>query len=159
MNISIKIKVACIFLIIGIATIAGGCTRNNGDIGNIFGTWHLDEVATDNVPDADYDRNIFWHFQNNIIMMTWEYTDTPTPSFLEAMGTWEEDDEYLFLNFTHHSGDPESPSPLYIPFKETHLPYGSISALHIEKKTSSKMILTFASQEDGKIFTYTLSKF
>lgn len=149
----ISAAVACILL-----SILGGCTRNNGDIGILFGTWQLNQIDTDNVPDTDYERNIFWKFQNDLIQLTRVYPEDITPGYSYVIGTWNEDNGYLFLNFTHHDGDPEGENDRYRPFSEMHLPYGIVSALQIEKMTSSEMVLHFTSPDDGQHYTYHLSK-
>lgn len=145
------------FALILIAALSG-CTRNNGDIGILFGTWQLDQIDTDNVPDTDYERNIFWKFQNDIIQLTKVYPEAVTPGYSSVTGTWNEDNGYLFMNFTHHDGDPESGNDRYLPYPEMHLPYGVVSALQIEKMTSTEMVLHFTSPDDGQLYTYHLSK-
>ena len=46
-----------------------GCTHNDGDIGEWFGEWHLQSIEIDGAADADYDGDVLWKFQNNIVDM------------------------------------------------------------------------------------------
>ena len=48
-----------------------GCSHNNGDIGLWFGLWHLDTVEIDGEPDADYDGNFYFMFQNKVFCVRW----------------------------------------------------------------------------------------
>ena len=131
-----------------------GCTHNNGDIGDWFGTWHLKSIAFNDSPDADYDGNIVWKFQNNIIEMI--EADDAEHTALERFGTWSATDSELTLNFTHSDERYPAGTGIYQPLPATHLP-AAVSTLRILKLSSSEIILQFDS-EDNAVIVYTLRR-
>lgn len=136
-----------------------GCTRNNGDIGPWFGTWHLMSIEAYGVPEDGYDGDIFWAFQNDVIAMTRVNTaDNGMHSTGKSRvhGTWREDDGALFLNFTYND-DADTEGYQYRPFEELHLPYMEVSRLVIVKSPGREMILNYTAA-DGTVYTYTLKK-
>lgn len=138
------------------------CTRNNGDIGNWFGTWQLMQISADGTPDTDYEKNIFWKFQNNIICMVRVVTDYGDNTRYQRWGTWEESDGVLLLNFTYSDDSNsqekgENGSGIYVPYTETHLSYGEVSVLRIVREKGSELWLEYEG-EDGVKYEYYLKK-
>lgn len=138
---------------VAIMTMAG-CTHNNGDIGDWFGTWHLKSIAVNDSPDTEYHGNIVWKFQNNIIEMI-EADDTEHTA-LERYGTWSATDSELTLDFTHSDDRYPSGTGIYQPLPATHIP-AAVSTLRILKRSSSEIILQFDSQ-DNTVIIYTLRR-
>ncbi len=77
------------------------CTQNNGRIGDLFGSWNLDEMLVGNekaaLPEGTYTS---FSFQGNIVMVT--LSEGPE-LMTKTYGTWVRDDDRLVLDFTHHS--------------------------------------------------------
>lgn len=152
-------RVASLAVIV-LTGVLAGCTRNNGDIGDWFGTWQMTEVAADGVADEGYAANVFWKFQNNVISLVRVNTGTGEHSRSQVWGTWKDEDDYLFLDFTYSEdatpGDPNGTNQ-YIPLAETHLPYGEVSALRIESRKGGEVRLKYQAA-DGVAYMYTLNK-
>lgn len=144
------------------AVVLPGCTRNNGDIGNWFGTWQMTEVAADGEPQHSYERNIFWKFQNDIIVLVKVQTSEGEHSRDDRWGTWEETGDRLLLDFTY-SDDEYSEEDggkgygRYAPFPELHIPYGEVSTLIIESRSGNRMKLRYVASDNVE-YTYTLKK-
>lgn len=156
------IRLAVLPVAIAFAVIAGGCTRNNGSIGDWFGTWQLTEICTDGVPDEGYEGNIFWKFQNCVICMVRVDTAPGANEREEVCGTWEETDGTLLLEFSYSDernpvSAGESGMGIYAPFEETHIPYGVVSELVIERGTGREKTFRYFSP-DGVTYTYTIRK-
>ena len=134
---------------------ACSCTRNNGDIGDYFGTWKLNQISINSENDATYKGNLFWGFQSTVFMMK-EVNDT-THTKLEHWGTWEENDNKLLLDFTHSDNNNPQGSTKYSPAKATHLPANAISTLDIIKITGKEMKLQYTDSL-GNIYNYDLTK-
>lgn len=154
------VRWAASLAVLAAACFLGGCTRNNGDIGDWFGTWQMTEVSADGVADGKYAANVFWKFQNDVISLVRVNTGVGEHSRSQVWGTWEDNDDYLYLNFTYSEdatpGDPNG-TYQYIPLEETHLPYGEVSALRIESRSGDKMRLEYKAA-DGVAYMYTLKK-
>lgn len=88
-------------LIAAIAFLAGGCTRNNGDIGPIFGKWKVESIETEGIGDApEYEGNIFLAFQNSVVMVQ---TVLPLHEYVECFGNFTLTSETLHLVFPDES--------------------------------------------------------
>ena len=111
-----------IISIILLALSLNACTHNNGDIGDLFGTWKLQSITINGESDSTYQSNVLWKFQSSIISMV--KVDDTTHSKAESWGTWSysNDDTQLVLDFTHtDNNNPNVGSSKYSPFPETHL--------------------------------------
>ena len=98
----IHIVRALCLVVAGFAMLFSGCTRNNGDIGLWFGTWHMLSVTADGETETGYDKDIFWSFQNDILLLTRIQTGNDGIHCVERRyGTWREDGDMLFINFVY----------------------------------------------------------
>lgn len=140
-------------LIVGL--LPASCTQNNGDIGEWFGEWHLESIEINNVTDADYNGDVLWKFQNDIVEMV--VVNPIGHSHSEYYGTWTADDTTLTLNFTHSDDLNEPGTGKYAPPTQAHLP-AAIFGLKILKLSSSEIILQYDDASAEQTFIYTLSK-
>lgn len=152
-------KLATRFIVLLIIALTfNACTHNNGDIGELFGTWKLQSITIDGEIDSSYDNNVLWKFQSSIMSMI--RANDSTHNRLETWGTWSyaNDDTQLELNFTHTDNDnPKPGSTKYSPLPETYLPKATIFTLDIIKLNNSEMILVYHSI-DGKEYRYKFKK-
>lgn len=145
----------CLICIVGILLSFASCVTNEGDIGFFYGQWSLTDMSIDS-HKADVEVELyFWKFQNNIIQIQ-TLTDLNQTNY--SIGTWEEKDGVLFLNFTHHDVMTGSENwARFNPPADLGIPGRVISPLEIEKLTSKDMVLRF-DRNDGKIYRYTFKK-
>ncbi len=138
-----------------LSVILGSCRMNNGDIGHYFGTWSLYRMDVDGTQAEDFDsETTIWSFQNNIIFI---YKIFPGHEFDNHIGTWEEADGELLLDYTHFddnqpAGTGEYSAPSWLGF-----PKNEIIRLKFVKNTSKEMVLT-GTFSDGELYTYYLRK-
>ncbi len=133
------------------------CTRNNGDIGPWFGTWHLESILVDGTPEVNYENNIFWAFQSEVIFLTRVPVDKPGSHTVEKrFGTWRETDGILYLKFAYND-DKDTEGYQYHAFDELHFPYGSETPLSILKAPGRTAVLQY-NAPDGHTYTYTIKK-
>lgn len=133
--------------VVAIAMLAAtaGCTRNNGDIGDWFGTWRVESITVDGEPDGAYaPPYMIWKFQSSIIQIM--VPDDAEHSAPSATGSWHEESGKLYLDFTWDLGTPGDIS---------HLPQKC--ELTILKLSGSKIELQYNSP-DGKTYIYYLKK-
>lgn len=142
---------------VALMLVSGGCTRNNGNIGAWFGTWHLEAIEADGVADVDYAGNIFWSFQNDVLQLTRVPVGDPGNHEAERrFGTWTEHGDVMELCFAYKSdSDPEGWE--YHPFEVLHMPYGGVSSLRIVKQPAGETVLSYTSEE-GTVYVYKLKK-
>lgn len=88
-----------------VCLLAGGCTRNNGNIGKQFGLWKLTSVETGGKTDAAYGGNIFWSFQNTTVEMKRVEANHAIES---TFGNYRIDGETLTLTFPDDERPPLS---------------------------------------------------
>lgn len=142
-------------LVIALVCLAfSACTRNNGDIGWLFGEWRLDRMTADGedvklyTDGEDGPKLYTWSFQSHLIRINTMFTHHRRD---ESMGSWEEKDDMLELNFSYK--DDLGP---FLPPKALHLVEGGITPLHIDSRGGKKMVLSYTA-EDGVTYVYYLN--
>lgn len=135
-----------------------GCTHNNGDIGDLFGTWKLEEITVDGQADGAYGDNIVWKFQSSIIEM--QQVNEALHETLNSFGTWSRpQDGVMRLDFTHTDNDNPEPGSLgYSPLPATHLPAGCVINLDVLQLNGSKMRLRYIDEASAEVYEYYFKK-
>lgn len=136
-------KQKLIYIIVFALAFAAGCTRNNGDIGPLFGLWHVDSVAEPDGTPVSRDADEFWAFQNTTIRVS-VIEDHQTKH--DAYGNWRMEDNTLFLDF---------PADKYAPWPTTGLPRSC--SLQVLKLKGDELVLR-RDTEEGATLIYTLKK-
>lgn len=86
---------ALITIICTMLLLLGACTRNHGDIGIWFGTWHIDSITVDDVP-VQVEGDYFFQFQSTVFRVCRVYGHE---NLVESFGTWEEGDGKMTISF------------------------------------------------------------
>lgn len=123
------------------------CTQNNGHIGPLFGSWHLENMTCDGTPLPQPDAtDTYWKFQGSVVEVIL------TEGFYDAgfyTGTWTRDASVLSVSF------PPADAPLtpqWMGFTaQTPL------RLDIVRLDGSEMILKWISDE-GNVYIYNFKK-
>lgn len=131
------------------------CTRNNGDIGPLFGTWRLEQMKANGTPVELYDSETLlysWAFQSSIVAIQ---TILPHNNTRRALGTWEKDDDkHLTLDFGYTDIDGKlnhtPPAPL-------HLNSDGPTRLEIITFSGNRLNLR-QTASDGITYDYSLRK-
>ncbi len=131
-----------------------GCTRNNGDIGVLFGRWRVESLLADGQPVQLYSDDVLlytWSFQSSLMFIT---VVEPYNDYYNIKGTWSRDGDELKLNFSYTGND----GPVYYdPPENLHLVKGGVTDLNIIRLTSGEMELERVSP-DGVRYLYYLKK-
>lgn len=142
-----------IFILFAVAI--SSCRVNNGDIGDLFGSWLLYSMTVDGeTPEHFNPEETYWEFQNNII----EISRVGLMFDKEGRwGTWTEDDDRLTINYTHfefgiNPGTLQYAAPEWLGF-----PRKGVFALDIISRSSTRMILSWQ-DSSGSTFVYSLRK-
>lgn len=118
--------------------ILAGCTRNDGDIGHLFGQWKLVSITRNGVDDPSYEGNIYWSFQNSTLEMKEVVAHN---TVYQTFGNWHETDNTLFFSFPDHD---------YPPRPSVGLPREA--ELQIIKLDSGSLILSYG--DPATIYTF-----
>lgn len=158
MNMRYTYKILFASILIALVAVVSGCTRNNGDIGDLFGRWKVDTLTADGVEQPLYGEEsgddallyALW-FQGELV---WVHTVYERHDFLTVKGMWTRTDSSLLLDFSHtgHDGDIYYRPPLALHFVER-----GVTPLTIESETSSRMHLWYVAH-DGVRYDYFLTK-
>jgi len=123
--------------------LTASCTRNHGDIGPWFGTWHVAQITADGTARTvvgDY----FFQFQSHVFRVSKVYGHE---QLVESFGTWEETDGgKMTISFP-------DPTVYYIdmPGLEAHNDFTVTT-------TSSSDVTFTKTAADGTIYTSHLKK-
>lgn len=71
------------------------CTRNNGDIGPWFGTWHVEQITAGGTP-VNVEGDYFFQFQNKVVRVS---NVSGHEQLVESFGTWSEDGGKMVIDF------------------------------------------------------------
>lgn len=77
------------------------CMHNDGDIGNLFGTWKIDSITIDGEEDTKYDDNVFVQFQTEVVRLVEVQHNY---DYVEYYGSWSRDGKNLLLDL-HYTVD------------------------------------------------------
>ena len=125
-----------------IVLVLGSCTRNHGDIGPWFGTWHVETITANGTPikvEGDY----FFQFQSKVFRVS-QVTDHERT--VESFGTWDENGDKMTIDFPD-----ESVFYIVMPGLEAHNNFTVTT-------TSSRDVTFTKTDNTGVIYTYYLKK-
>ena len=122
--------------------VLASCTRNHGDIGIWFGTWHVEQITADGTPKnviGDY----FFQFQSKVFRVSQVYGHEQP---VESYGTWDENGDRMTVSFP-------DPTTYYIdmPGLESHNDFTVTT-------TSSREVTFTKTDANGTTFAYHLKK-
>ena len=81
------------------------CTRNHGDIGIWFGTWHVESITANGgiyqyIGNIDVEGDYFFQFQSKVFRVS---QVTEREKLVESFGTWDENGERMVIDFPDES--------------------------------------------------------
>ena len=79
----------------------GSCTRNHGDIGPWFGTWHVESITAQGgiyqyIVPVDVEGDYFFQFQSKVFRVS---LVSERNKLVESFGTWDENDGKMTITF------------------------------------------------------------
>lgn len=122
----------------------GACTRNHGDIGIWFGTWHVESITTGGMPvtvEGDY----FFQFQSHVFRVS---LVRDHEQLAESFGTWEENEDSHTMTVSFPDADTYY---LQMPGLETD------NHFTITENSSHEVIFS-KTDTTGTSYTYHLNK-
>jgi len=124
--------------------VLGACTRNHGDIGIWFGTWHVEQITAAGSP-VNVEGDYFFQFQSHVFRVSRVYGHEQSE---ESFGSWEEseDGHMMTVNFP-------DPTVYYIV-----MPGLEASNAFTVTRTSSSDITFTKVDAAGTTYTYHLKK-
>ncbi len=122
-----------------LALAATACTHNNGDIGELFGTWQITGCRIADM-DMRLPGNEYISFQGTVI--NFRHVDEVNKTFTDhAWGNWARTNDDIAVTLSDNWFDktnlPEAPD-------------GKTLTLHIDTLTPSSMELSYEGKKEGK---------
>ncbi len=120
------------------------CTRNHGDIGIWFGTWHVERITASDTT-VDVEGNYFFQFQSKVFRVS---LVSDHHQVVESYGTWEESEggNKMTISFP-------DPNVYYIDMPGLE----KINLFTVTKASSSDITFT-KTNSTGDLYTYHLKK-
>ena len=125
-----------------VVLLLGSCTRNHGDIGIWFGTWHV-EYITSSGSAVTVEGDYFFQFQSKVFRAS-QVTDHV--QLVESFGTWDENGDMMTIDFP-------DPTVYYI-----QIPGFEVHNNFTVTKTSSREVTFTKTDATGTTFAYHLRK-
>lgn len=124
--------------------VLASCTRNHGDIGIWFGTWHVERITAGETP-ITVDDDYFFQFQSKVFRVSQVSTHEQV---VESYGTWQESEDGSMMTVTF-----PDPSVYYIVMP------GLETENHFTITRTSSRDLTFTKTDTtGATYSYHLKK-
>ena len=122
--------------------LTASCTRNHGDIGIWFGTWHVEQITAAGNP-VNVEGDYFFQFQNKVFRVS---QVKGRDQLVESFGTWDENGDKMTIDFP-------DPDVFYIqmPGLEAHNNFTVTT-------TSSRDVTFTKTDNTGVIYIYYLKK-
>lgn len=144
-----------ILLIIAIAFSSAGCTQNDGNIGDLFGVWRLNQLKADGTPLPLYEGDdsplaYDWSFQGDVMKID---VVEPHHDHQRCYAMWKREDGKLLIDFSYGS----DASTEFDPPAALHLVRRGVTPLELTELTSKKLVGWYIG-EDGVKYEYTLKK-
>ena len=134
-------KTLFIISILSVLVLAS-CTRNHGDIGIWFGTWHVEPITAGGTP-VNVEGDYFFQFQSKVFRVSQVYGHE---QLIDSYGTWDENGDKMTISFP-------DPSTFYITMP------GLESRNDFTVTTTSSREVTFTKTDaNGTTFAYHLKK-
>lgn len=144
-------------LLIIITAILGACTRNDGNIGQLFGMWRMVEATEAGQPlELPADTYYVWSFQNNITQIKEMHTNL---TYNEYWCTFSDTSFDITLNFNH--SDDENNAGFWPYMTPDQLGFAPAPCTVTLRKLEFKprtMHLEYVNPDNGTTYTYTLNK-
>ena len=120
------------------------CTRNHGDIGIWFGTWHVEQITAGGTPQ-NVEGDYFFQFQSKVFKVS---RVSGHEQLVESFGTWDESEDGNTMTISFP--DPDT-YYIQMPGLETH------NTFTVTRTSSSEVKFT-KSDMAGVTYTYQLKK-
>ena len=140
-----KGKILYTFFVTVIAIVSSGCTRNNGDIGELFGQWKVVSITADGENVYGCDGVMYFAFQSSVYCQ-------------KIVNEEEHWDDYVFAKWNYERsgvlidfGDPD-----YSPFACTGMSKGQ-NYVEIISSDDGGMVMSYITL-DGVEYRYILKK-
>ena len=135
---------ALITIICTIVILLSACTRNHGDIGIWFGTWHVEQITADGTP-RNVEGDYFFQFQSKVFRVS---RVSGHEQLVESFGTWDESEDGNTMTISFP--DPDT-YYIQMPGLEAH------NTFTVTRTSSSEVKFT-KSDMAGVTYTYQLKK-
>ncbi len=129
--------------------------QNNGDIGDLFGSWRVDSYTIDGQLQTGAPEKTVFSFQSSVVNVSL-ITDEFGGAY-QRFGTWRETDEDFVFDFTHHDNTTSSGTDLYQAPEWLNFSSDALMVLHKDERSSRSMTLSISDAQNRR-HVYILSK-
>ena len=138
-----KMKNFKLYMLCLLVALMASCTRNDGDIGELYGMWRVTAIVKDGEVVKDYSGTLYFEFQSSVHIQKYVYEDRHERDDRAAM--WRYQGEDVILEFVD-----------FDPVEITGMQKG-LSLVKVEECTGSNMVMSYESPENEQ-YRYLLKK-
>ena len=139
-TVSVKIYMFAIVL-----ALVSSCTRNDGDIGELFGIWRVTAIEVDGANQNDYDGTLYFAFQSSVFSQ--KKVNEVTHWHDDLFATWKYQGKDIIIDFSDDR---------YTPISITGMQQGQ-NLVIIESIEGDDLIMSYVNPEGVK-YRYILKK-
>lgn len=138
-------KTLKILFFILILALSQSCTKNDGDIGFLWGMWRVTSIEVNGVEKEGYSGTLYFSFQASVYTQKFVYESSHSSD--ETYASWKQDGDDLLINFSED---------VYAPLPITGMQRG-LNLVRIEYSQGDDMTWSYESPEGVK-YTYYMKK-
>lgn len=136
-------KTIYLFTVAVVLCLLSSCTRNNGDIGELFGLWRVTSIEINGEELDNYGGTMYFAFQTTVFCQ--KTVIESTHEYEDRFATWKYEGKDIVIDF--HD---------YLPYEITGMQEGSNHVI-IEKIKGKDMVMSYTSTE-GVEYKYILKR-
>lgn len=135
-----------IYIVSALLVLLSACTRNDGDIGELYGLWRVVSIEDNGEELESYDGTLYFAFQSNVYCQ--RVVDESLHVYTDNFASWyyQSDDE-IIVDFSDNR---------YAPFTITGMQKGQ-NLVRIEKCEGKDLEMSYVAA-DGTYYIYKLKK-
>ena len=134
-----------IWILFVMLSLCSSCTRNDGDIGELFGMWRVSAISIDGEDMPDYTGSMYFSFQSSVFSMT--YINEETHNRTATYASWRYQGDDLIIDFCE---------PKFPPIGMSGMLSGQ-NLVRVGEICGGKLEMSYENP-DGKKYVYSLEK-
>lgn len=135
--------------LLALTLLAGGCTKNDGDIGEWFGMWLVERIDVNSEEMTDYTGNVVLKFQGGVMESS---TLLPYHEQVSYFANCRIEPDALIVGTGSNTEWPAGFAP------ELMLPVGADLRLEVTAFSANRAVLRWNDAGSGNIYDYYLKK-
>lgn len=140
-----KTETIKIYMFAIVLALLSSCTRNDGDIGELFGLWRVTAIEVNGNEQKDYSGTLYFAFQSSVFSQ--KMMNEVTHGYDDSFASWKYEGKDIIIDYSYDR---------YRPFDITGMQMGQ-NLVVIDSINGEDLIMSYVNP-DGVTYKYILKK-